>query len=150
MVSCPRPLSPEFSLGMCNRTIYFEQKIPNSIIISHLVYSTMESKWRKIPFSFYTMNIIIEILKPSKPTVLKLSSPNSKMDSKHLTTTAAWLKSSRRWLRRRICVFLTHSLRVSGSNMANDWRRFREQYDNYEMAADLTDKTQELSELPCS
>jgi len=25
----------------------------------------------------------------------------------------------------------------------DDWRRFREQYDNYEMAADLTNKTQE-------
>jgi len=34
-------------------------------------------------------------------------------------------------------------LRVSGSNMTNDWRHFHEQYDNYEMAADLTDKSQE-------
>ena len=34
-------------------------------------------------------------------------------------------------------------LRVLGSNMADDWQRFREQYDNYEMAADLTHKSQE-------
>jgi len=34
-------------------------------------------------------------------------------------------------------------LRVIGSNIAGDWRRFREQYENYETAADLADKSQE-------
>ena len=34
-------------------------------------------------------------------------------------------------------------LRVTGSNVADDWRRFREQYENYELASDLTDKSQE-------
>ena len=34
-------------------------------------------------------------------------------------------------------------LRVTGSNVADDWRRFREQYSNYEIASDLSDKTQE-------
>ena len=34
-------------------------------------------------------------------------------------------------------------LRVNGSNVADDWRRFREQYENYEIASDLSDKSQE-------
>jgi len=38
---------------------------------------------------------------------------------------------------------LPDPLRVTGSNVAEDWRRFREQYENYEIASDLTDKTQE-------
>jgi len=39
-------------------------------------------------------------------------------------------------------------LRVTGNNIADDWRRFREQYENYEIepAADLADKSQEKSE----
>jgi len=36
-------------------------------------------------------------------------------------------------------------LRMTGiSNTADDWRRFKEQYENYEMAADLADKSQEI------
>jgi len=34
-------------------------------------------------------------------------------------------------------------LRVTGSNVADDWRRFREQYENYEIASDIADKSQE-------
>jgi len=34
-------------------------------------------------------------------------------------------------------------LPVNGSNVADDWRRFREQYENYEIASDLADKSQE-------
>ena len=34
-------------------------------------------------------------------------------------------------------------LRVNGSNVADDWRRFREPYENYEIASDLSDKSQE-------
>jgi len=32
-------------------------------------------------------------------------------------------------------------LRVTGSNTADDWRRFKEQYENYEMVADLANKS---------
>jgi len=34
-------------------------------------------------------------------------------------------------------------LRVTGNNMADDWRRFREQFEYYELAADLTEASQE-------
>jgi len=34
-------------------------------------------------------------------------------------------------------------LRVNGSNLADDWRRFKEQFENYELASDLTDASQE-------
>jgi len=34
-------------------------------------------------------------------------------------------------------------LRVNGSNVADDWRRFREQYENYEIVSDRADKSQE-------
>ena len=30
-----------------------------------------------------------------------------------------------------------------GSNVADDWRRFREQYEHYEIASDIADKSQE-------
>jgi len=36
-----------------------------------------------------------------------------------------------------------HPLRVNGSNLVDDWRRFKEQFENYEMASDLTDARQE-------
>ena len=35
------------------------------------------------------------------------------------------------------------ALRVTGSNVADDWRRFRDQFENYELAADLADASQE-------
>ena len=31
----------------------------------------------------------------------------------------------------------------TGSNVADDWRRFREQYEYYEIASDIADKSQE-------
>jgi len=34
-------------------------------------------------------------------------------------------------------------LRVNSSNLADDWRRFKEQFENYELASDLTDASQE-------
>ncbi len=34
-------------------------------------------------------------------------------------------------------------LRVSGSNVADDWRRFRDQFENYELAVDLANASQE-------
>ena len=34
-------------------------------------------------------------------------------------------------------------LRINGSNVADDWRRFREQYEHYETASDIADKSQE-------
>ena len=34
-------------------------------------------------------------------------------------------------------------LRVTGSNVADDWRRFREQFENYELASDLSEASQE-------
>ena len=43
-------------------------------------------------------------------------------------------------------------LKVSGSNVAENWRRFKEQFGNYELAADLTDASQEKRAavfLPC-
>jgi len=32
-------------------------------------------------------------------------------------------------------------LRINGSNVADDWQRFREQYENYEIASDIADKS---------
>ena len=34
-------------------------------------------------------------------------------------------------------------LRVTGSNVADEWRRFKEQFENYELASDLIDASQE-------
>ena len=34
-------------------------------------------------------------------------------------------------------------LRINGSNVADNWRRFREQYEYYEIASDISDKSQE-------
>jgi len=34
-------------------------------------------------------------------------------------------------------------LRITGSNVADDWRRFKEQYEYYELATDLTEASQE-------
>ena len=34
-------------------------------------------------------------------------------------------------------------LRVPGSNVADDWRRFRDQFENYDLAADLSEASQE-------
>ena len=34
-------------------------------------------------------------------------------------------------------------LRVAGSNVADEWRHFREQFENYELATDLADASQE-------
>jgi len=34
---------------------------------------------------------------------------------------------------------LPEQLRVTGSSVADNWKRFREQWENYELAADLTD-----------
>ena len=34
-------------------------------------------------------------------------------------------------------------LRVNGSNLADDWSRFKEQFVNYELASDLTAASQE-------
>ena len=34
-------------------------------------------------------------------------------------------------------------LRMTGSNIADDWRRFRDQFSDYELAADLTDASQQ-------
>jgi len=34
-------------------------------------------------------------------------------------------------------------LRVNGNNLVDDWRRFKEQFEAYELASDLTDASQE-------
>ena len=34
-------------------------------------------------------------------------------------------------------------LRVTGSNVADEWRRFKEQFENYELASDLIDASQQ-------
>ena len=38
---------------------------------------------------------------------------------------------------------LPDPLRVTGSNVGDNWQRFREQWENYELAADITDASSE-------
>jgi len=40
---------------------------------------------------------------------------------------------------------LPDQLRVTGSSVADDWKRFREQWENYELATNLTDASSEKS-----